>query len=60
MTLFFFQRTKQEVLILKMQWWQIFLQDSEESKGDYLSRTLRVTYRNVSSVYTLTVRTTVV
>lgn len=57
---FFFQRTKQEVLILKMQWWQIFLQDSEESKGDYLSRTLRVTYRNVSSVYTLTVRTTVV
>ena len=42
-----------------MQRWLFFLQESEENKGDYLSRTLRVTYRNVSSVYTLTVRTTV-
>lgn len=29
------------------------LQDSEENKGDYLTRMLRVNYHNVSSVYTL-------
>ena len=34
------------------------LQDSEETKGDYLTRILRLTYCDVSSVYTLTVRIT--
>lgn len=33
---------------LKMHWWLFLLQDSEEKKGDYLTRTLRLTYRNVS------------
>lgn len=31
----------------------LMLQDSEENKEDYLSRTLRVTYRNVGTLYTL-------